>query len=111
VLPNVHSQQGFVACCQRCACGAHVDDVNAAVSFLDQPSPTRTKITHSAFHESFFESSIRAKFGVDGSSQSTGGLATAMRLHAIPEKGVVPDLSRVVVNTAAGFLDDFFQRH
>jgi hypothetical protein len=40
VLPNVHSQQGFVARCQRCACGAHVDDVNAAVSFLDQPSPT-----------------------------------------------------------------------
>jgi hypothetical protein len=32
-------------------------------------------------------------------------------LHAIPEKGVVPDLGRIVVNAAAGFFDDLFERH
>src|SRR6185312_1076550 len=35
----------------------------------------------------------------------------AVGLHAIPEKGVVPDLRGIVVDAAAGFFDDVFQRH
>ena len=34
-----------------------------------------------------------------------------MRLHAMPEKGVVPNLGRVVVDTTAGLADDVFERH
>jgi len=37
--------------------------------------------------------------------------AAAVRLHAMPEKGVVPNLGRVVVDTAAGLADDVFERH
>ena len=111
MFPNVHGQQSFVGGSQGCASSAHVDDVNRAVGFLNQPSPARTKIANSAFDEGFFEGRIGAKLGIDGSSQCTCGLTTTVRLHAVPEKCVVPNLSGVVVNTTAGFLDNFFQRH
>ena len=61
--------------------------------------------------ESFLESGIAAPLGIDGCGQGARGLAATGGLHAVPEERVVPDLRGVVVDAAAGLLDDFFQRH
>src|SRR5690606_18158501 len=60
--------------------------------------------------EGFLESVVAAELGIDGIRQLASRCAAAIGLHAAPEEGVVPDLGGVVVDAAAGLLDDLFQR-
>ena len=53
---------------------------------------------------------------IDGAARDrvgdlAGRGAATVGLHAVPEEGVVPDLGGVVVDAAAGFLDDLFEAH
>ena len=111
MFPYVHWQQGLVLCGQRGAGGAHVDNVHATIGLFHQPGPAGTEIADSSLDEGVAKSGKASPFLVDGIGQGACGLSAAVGLHAIPEKGVVPDLGGVVVNGTTGLLDDVFERH
>ena len=109
VLPNVTGQQRLVACSHRVAGTDGARQTEAAVGLLDQPRPAGAEGTDSGLGELFLELVEGAEGRVDGISQRTSRLAAGVRRQAIPEEGVVPDLSGVVEDAAGGGLDDAFQ--
>jgi hypothetical protein len=110
MLPHVYAQQRLVAGGERRAGGAHVDDVHRAVGLLHQPGPAGAKVAHGRGLERLLEFVKAAPLPVDRVGQFAGGRAAAVRLHAVPEEGVVPHLCGVVVDAAGGrFPDDRFQ--
>ncbi len=64
-----------------------------------QPGPSGTEGSVTGSVELRAEGSIGTERTVDQVGNSTGGLAAATSLHALPVEGVVPDLSSVVEQT------------
>jgi hypothetical protein len=71
-----------------------------------QPEP---KLLIAAFSELLLEVCEGAESAADGVRQGAGRLAAAVRGQAVPVESVVPDLRRVVEDTALGVRDDIFQ--
>src|SRR5690625_1935902 len=90
---------------------AGLTDLQAAVGFLHQPAPARAEDSDCLIRELFLEILKGAEALVDCLSQRAGRLATTVRAQAVPEEGVVPNLSSVVEDRAFGLLDDLLQRH
>src|SRR3546814_14180236 len=59
--------------------------------------------------ECFLEGGNAAPFGIDSRQQGTGWLAATIGRHAVPVKGVVPNLRRIVKYTTRRLLHDVFQ--
>ncbi len=110
MFPHVHAQQRLVARGERRAGSTHVDDIHRTIGLLHQPGPAGTEVAHGGGHERLLELVVAAPLLVDGIGQRPGRGCTAFRLHAAPEKSVVPHLRGVVVNAAGRFPDDVFQR-
>src|SRR5690606_746584 len=86
-----------------------VNDGQGAIGFFHQPGPAGTEVANGHFVELFLEFLERTPGFVDGFTHSTGSSATTVRAQAVPVEGVVPDLCRVVEDTAGRGLDDLFQ--
>src|SRR5690606_19312957 len=106
MLPYIHSQNGGLARRHGGIGIAGVHDFQRTVGVFHQPSPARTKVADGSVVELLFECIKRAECLVDRFGYGAGGCATAVGAQAVPEKGVVPDLGRVVKDRAAGALDD-----
>src|SRR5690606_6910084 len=109
VFPNVAGQQRSVAAGHRVACADGAGQSQGTVGLLHQPAPAGTEGTDGNLAELFRELIEGTEGGVDGISQSAGGLTTTVGLHAVPVEGVVPHLGGVVEDAAGGGLDDLFQ--
>ncbi len=110
VFPDVDAEQGLVAGGQRGAGSAHVDDVERTVGLFHQPGPAGTEVADGGGLEGGLEGIQRAPLGIDCFGQRAGRGATAVRGHAVPEEGMVPDLGGVVVDAAGRcLLDDGFE--
>src|SRR5690554_7384005 len=86
-------------------------DSERAVVLLHQPAPAGTEDGDRLLAELLLELLERAEVLIDGLGQRTLRLATAVRAHAVPEEGVVPDLGSLVEDSAGGLLDDLLERH
>ena len=72
-----------------------------------QPEP---KLPTAEAWKAFLKSSKEPHLALMASASAPVGAAAAVRLHAVPEEGVVPDLGGVVVDAAGrGLLDDLFE--
>ena len=109
MFPHVAGQQRLVGGSQRRGSVGRVDDVDRTVSFLHQPGPAGTEVGRGGLGEFFLELVQRTPLGVDRVGQCATRSAAAVRLQAIPEKGVVPDLGGVVEQAAGRLLDDVFE--
>src|SRR5690625_400793 len=78
VFPYVTGHQGHVISGDGRFRVIGVDDIKAAVGFLYQPGPTRTKVAGCRLVEFFLEGVEAAPLCIDGVKNLAGGLAAAI---------------------------------
>src|SRR5690606_9038125 len=79
------------------------------IALADEPGPARTEVGDGVLAEGFLERVEGTPLGLDRVGEPAAGLAPATGLHAVPEEGVVPDLSGVVEDAALRGTNDLLE--
>jgi hypothetical protein len=109
VLPDVAGEQGLLVVLHGQIGVGRRDDLELA-GVADEPRPARAEAADGGVDEVFLELVVRAEVARDRLRQLARGRAAALGLHAVPEKGVVPDLGGVIEDgPLARAHDDLFE--
>ena len=85
-------------------------DLELAVQALDKPCPARAEIGRRFCAELLFEPIKRSPLLFNSGQQIASRSSAAIGRQALPEKGVVVDLSCIVEDRALTRFDDFSER-
>src|SRR5205823_15020185 len=101
VLPNITGQERCLTFSQRIDGVRGRGDLELA-AFSDKPTPAAAELTDGSGLELLLELVETAAVAVDSLRDVSARRSAPVRLHAVPEKGVVPHLGGVVEDASLG---------
>src|SRR5436305_796698 len=104
MFPYVIAQHGIITVCKWAILVGCGGDGKIAAPIQDEPDPTGAEALGTSVVESCLKGIERAKFSVNRGCQVTGRCAAAVRLHDLPEHGMVGMTTTIVADSSADAL-------